>query len=117
MNLERIDIRKLASAAGYPNIDTAVDVRVLDADATLARKVWESHGAVSAYADDGSYQIITLTELLASVGISVVPREGWRESGAGRWSARLERRKENRQCIARLIANRELARFNERWPA
>ena len=121
MNVNNIDIRVLAHVCGLDvdgcEYDTAVDVRVLDANPALARWVWEGFGAVSAYDETGAYRIVTIRELLSRVGVDVTPREGWSESPAGRYSAKLDLRKAQRDCIARLILNRELARFNTRFPS
>ena len=76
-----VDTLKLAKAAGIDNdltgddarrVDTAVDIRVLDANPELAARIKREGGAVSAYGGNKvGYDIVTVDEMLMMVGVQV----------------------------------------------
>lgn len=77
--ISSIDKRKLARAAGYVDedsskeIDTAVDIRVLDSDPKIAEMYNAKLGAVSYYGPDTGigYRLIYVSDMLEEVGITL----------------------------------------------
>lgn len=82
-HIREIDKRKLARAAGYVNdetashlakdIDTAVDVRLLDRDPEIQKMYDAKLGAVSYYGPDTGigYRLIYVADMLAEVGVTL----------------------------------------------